>query len=198
MMRPNRGLTLPELLVALAVMAILIAVAAPSFRGMIEVQRLRSINSQLVTDLQFARNEAAARGTLLRVVFRFNDNTTCYSLFTSAGSPLVANSRRCNCLEGAGNACSGVAGTVEIRTVTVPMSLGVLVFPVEDVAAVAFDPATGGLVTIPTDGISLPMNAFKVGTWVDDQRQFYNVLNQSGRPSVCAPAGSTLGGTPCP
>lgn len=198
MMKSPRGLTLIELLVAVAVLSIIVAVAAPSMRGLIEVQRLRSINSQLVTDLQFARNEAAARGTLMRVVFRFSASATCYSLFTSAGTPAqTANSQRCDCLAGPGNACTDVPGTAEVRTVSYPRSLGVLVFPVDAVAAVAFDPATGSLVTIPTDLLSAPMNVFRVGTWVDEQRQFYNVLNQSGRPSVCSPVGSTLGQPPC-
>lgn len=198
MMMPNRGLTLPELLVALAVMAILIAVAAPSFRSMIEVQRLRSINAQLVTDLQFARNEAANRGTPLRVVFRSNGIASCYALFTSAGTPLVANAQRCNCLNGPGSACTGVVGTTEVRTVSIPKSLGVELRLPDGVSAVAFDPATGGLLTIPTDNVSLPMPAFRVAPWLDAPRHFYTVLNQTGRPTVCSPVGTTLGETPCP
>ena len=200
MMRPHRGLTLPELLVALAVMAILIAVAAPSFRGMIEVQRLRSINSQLVTDLQFARNEAAVRGVPLRVMFDFDPDKTCYSLYTSSGSPPLIpnpNDLSCDCRAGPGNACNGVAGTVEVRTVSIPKSLGVLVLPVDAVSAFAFDPATGGLLTIPADQPSLPMAQFRVEAGLDVSRRFFNVLNQSGRPTVCSPALSTTGATPC-
>lgn len=198
MMRTARGLTLPELLIALAVMAILIAVAAPSFRGMIEVQRLRSINSQLVTDLQFARNEAAVRGTLMRVVFAIDPSTTCYTLFTSAGTPAqAANAQRCDCLAGPGNACNGLVGTNEVRTVSIPRSLGVLIAPLDAQFGVAFDPATGGLMSIPTDNVSQPMPQFRVQTRLDASRRVFSVLNQSGRPSVCSPAGSSLGETPC-
>ena len=64
----RRGFTLVELLIVVAVVAIILVVAAPSFRDMILMQRLRSITAQLVTDLQFARNEAVSRGTLLRLV----------------------------------------------------------------------------------------------------------------------------------
>ena len=200
MMKPTRGLTLPELLVALAVVAILIAVAAPSFRGLIEVQRLRSINSQLVTDLQFARNEAATRGVPLRVIFAFDANTTCYSLYTSAGSaPLFPNpnSFRCNCRDGPGNACNGVPGTTEVRTVSIPTSLGVEVLPLDGRSAFAFDPATGGLLSIPTDQPSLPLAQFRVEAFLDPARRFFNILNQAGRPSVCSPAGTTLGEAAC-
>lgn len=205
MMRPNRGLTLPELLVAFAVMAILIAVAAPSFRGMIEVQRLRSINAQLVTDLQFARSEAVTRGVPLRVVFRGSlaNPPTCYVLFTSVGAPgdldlWASNKQRCNCLAGPGNACTGIAGTTEVRTVSIPTSGGVSVLVVGAVPAFAFDPATGGLLTIPIDQVSKPMLEFKIAAWLDASRNLYNILNQSGRPTVCSPNGTTLGERPCP
>ena len=199
-MKSSRGLTLPELLVALAVVAILIAVAAPSFRGLIEVQRLRGINSQLVTDLQFARNEAATRGVPLRVIFAFDANTTCYSLYTSAGSvPLFPNpnSFRCNCLSGPGNACNGVPGTTEVRTVSILKSLGVEVLPLDGRSAFAFDPATGGLLDIPTDQPSLPLAQFRVEAFLDPARRIFNILNQAGRPSVCSPAGTTLGEAAC-
>ncbi|MBL0296209.1 MAG: hypothetical protein IPQ21_03190 [Betaproteobacteria bacterium] len=64
-----RPLTLVELMVVVAVVAIVLTLAAPSFRDFILLQRLKGINAQLVTDLQFARSEAVARGTLMRVQF---------------------------------------------------------------------------------------------------------------------------------
>ena len=199
MMKRTRGLTLIELLVALAVMGVLIAVTAPSFRSLFEVQRLRGINAQLVTDLQFARNEAVARGVPLRVVFRSSASATCYALFTSAGTPLqAANALRCDCLSGPGNACNGIAGATEVRTVSVPLSQGVSIYPVDGIAAFGFDPVTGGLLTIPIDQISAPLPAFRVSSQLDSSRVFYNVLNQAGRTTVCSPAGTAMGEAPCP
>jgi len=198
-LRPGvQGFTLVELLVAVAVLGVIMAVAAPSFKSLIEVQRLRSINSQLITDLQFARNEAATRGTPMRVVFDNNASVTCYSLFTSAGTPLIANGQRCDCLRGPGSACGGSVGTSEVRTVSIPRSLGVLVLPLDLDPGVAFDPATGGLLSIPMDRDSLPMPQFRVQAALDAQRRFFNILNQAGRPTVCSPIGTTLGATPCP
>jgi type IV fimbrial biogenesis protein FimT len=55
------GFTLLELMTVLAVVAILGAVAAPSFRQFIDNQRLRNASFDLVTDLLLARSEAVSR-----------------------------------------------------------------------------------------------------------------------------------------
>jgi type II secretion system protein H len=54
----ERGFTMTELLIVLAVVAILSAVAAPSFRNVIRDMSVRSAADELVAGLQFARSEA--------------------------------------------------------------------------------------------------------------------------------------------
>jgi type IV fimbrial biogenesis protein FimT len=58
----NRGVTLVELLTALAVAAILVTVAVPAFVGVMGNTVLRQEANRLVTDIQFARSEAIKRG----------------------------------------------------------------------------------------------------------------------------------------
>ena len=48
------GFTLVELLVALVVMAILVAIAAPAFQGLLERQRLESVAETFLSDLRAA------------------------------------------------------------------------------------------------------------------------------------------------
>jgi len=63
----NHGFTLIELMVSIAVLAIIAALAAPSFRAIIENNRLTSQANELVTALAFARSEAVRRRTPVTV-----------------------------------------------------------------------------------------------------------------------------------
>jgi len=197
-LRPGvQGFTLVELLIAVAVIAIIMVIAAPSFRDMILMQRLRSINAQVVTDMQFARAEAVSRGALVRVGFqRPTASMSCYTIYTSP-SPLNLAAERCNCLNGVGTACP--AGSQEIRTVQVPANLSVTVFvPDLQVFRFAFDPTTGGISSIPTDELSVPLDRFAVEAFIDGARKLNTVINGAGRPSVCRPALSTMPEAACP
>jgi len=183
----GRGFTLVELLIAVAVVAIIVVIAAPSFRDMVLMQRLRSVTAQLVTDLQFARNEAVSRGTLLRVSFQTNADMTCYTLYTSS-----VNNNRCDCRLGPGLAC--VNGNTEVKTVQVLRSLSVQVsIPATEFdTAFAFDNVTGGLFVIPTDRAARPFDGIRVESFIDNARKHVVRINRSGRPLVCTPAGSTM------
>lgn len=179
------GLTLVELTVVLAVLGVLAALAAPSLRSMIIMQRLRGVNAQFVTDMQFARSEAVARARPVRVnVYTGSAGSqTCYTLYTAP----VDSAALCDCTLGAGAACT-VNLTTELRTVSVPRSSGVtLTKPTDQTAAFGFDPVTGGLYTLPDDSGSLPLQSVQFDARVDDDRRLRTLLNQTGRPSVCAP-----------
>lgn len=70
------GFTLVELMVTIAVMAVLLAVAVPSFRDIINNNRISSQTNELVSDLTLARSEAAKRGVPVSVCIS-TDRTTC-------------------------------------------------------------------------------------------------------------------------
>jgi len=192
----KRGFTLIELMVVIAVVAVIAALAAPMFTSLIEMQRLRGTTAQLVTDLQFARNEAVSRNTLVRLSFNANPQMTCYTLYTSTE---LINAVRCNCLLGAGNACT--AANVEIRTVQMPTSRGVQVLipiPQEYDTAFAFDNITGGLYAIPTDFLTRPLDSIRIDSFLDAPRKLSVAINRTGRPAICSPEGSTMSETACP
>jgi type IV fimbrial biogenesis protein FimT len=59
--RRNAGFSLPELLVVMAVAAVLLALAVPSFGAMADTVRLNALQSDLLAHLQLARSEAIKR-----------------------------------------------------------------------------------------------------------------------------------------
>jgi type IV fimbrial biogenesis protein FimT len=90
----QRGFTLIEMLVAIAVLAISIAVATPSFRAFTVNQNLRTASMDLVSDLILARNEAVKRNGTVTIVPINNDwregwqvvHTASATLLSSAGT----------------------------------------------------------------------------------------------------------------
>ncbi|WP_437421238.1 GspH/FimT family pseudopilin [Stutzerimonas chloritidismutans] len=69
-MHHSRAFTLIELMITLAILAILLAIAAPSFRDTIQNNRTQTIANDLTTALQFARSEAVKRGVRVDICRR--------------------------------------------------------------------------------------------------------------------------------
>jgi len=70
--RYNQGFTLVELVVTLAVAAIVMAAAVPSFQNFIQNNRITAQANELVTALNLARSEAIKRGVPVRVCTSVN------------------------------------------------------------------------------------------------------------------------------
>jgi len=76
----SKGMTLPELLVVMAVFAIAVTSIGPSLFGVMEDSRVSSYSNILLHDLKLARHEAIVRG--YRVVIcsiKDKDTSTCAS-----------------------------------------------------------------------------------------------------------------------
>lgn len=67
-MQSKHGFTLIEMMITLAVLAIVTAIAAPSFRGVLLDNRVSTWSSELISALSTARSEAVRRGALVSVV----------------------------------------------------------------------------------------------------------------------------------
>jgi type IV fimbrial biogenesis protein FimT len=193
----TRGFTLIELMIAVVVIGALLTLAAPSFYDFILVQRLKGINAQLVTDLQFARSMATSRNVDVHVAVKpvpMSGTLSCYSIYSdSSASP----DHKCDCSQPAGLRCPQTT-TQEIRTVQVPVALGVrLGLRSQQATGFAYTATTGGIRTWPVDFVA-PAPDFVIEASIDANRKLRTEVGLSGRTSVCAPASALTGSPPCP
>ena len=76
--RATRGFSLLELLVTIAVAAILLAVAIPSYRSVVQRNAMAATVNDLVGDLNYARSQAVTRGRRVYVC-KSSGNASCAS-----------------------------------------------------------------------------------------------------------------------
>jgi type IV fimbrial biogenesis protein FimT len=173
--RDTRGITLLELVMVLAVVAIVAATAVPELAGLIAARRLEGAASNLAADLQFVRSEALARNRSLRLSVRSGVDATCWIVHTGAAGD-------CDCAAAAGIVCA--PGASAIRSVVLPASEHVSI--TANVASIVFD---------PLHGTSTPTGTLRI---VDGRgRSIRHVVNIVGRVRSCSPAGEVAGYPAC-
>lgn len=99
----QRGLTLIELMITLAVLAVIVGIAVPSFNNMVQNNRSLSLGEDLASALNFARSEAIKRGARVTLCGS-TDGIACNGTWTNnwiavvdtattdnAAAPVVAN-----------------------------------------------------------------------------------------------------------
>jgi type IV fimbrial biogenesis protein FimT len=160
----QHGLSLLEVAIVVAILAIVGATAVPSFTALVDARRLDGAATRLATDVQFARGEAIARNRSLRLSLRTGADATCWIVHTG-------NVADCSCTA-AGAVCSGDA--VAIKSVVLPSTERVAV--AGNVASIVFD---------PLHGTSSPTGTLRL---TDARgRSVHHVVNVLGRVRSCSP-----------
>ena len=172
--RRQHGLSLLEMAIVVAILAIVGATAVPSFTALVDARRLDSAATRLAADIQFVRGEAIARNQSLRLSVRAGLDATCWIVHTgSAGD--------CSCAA-TGTVCAGE--TLAIKSVVLPSAERVDV--AGNVASIVFD---------PLHGTSTPTGTLRV---TDARgRAVHHVVNVLGRVRSCTPDGAIPGYLTC-
>ena len=162
----QRGITLIETCMVLAIGTVLAASAAPSMQELIAARRLDNAANQLANDIQLIRTAAVARNQALRLSFLPRAGGSCYVIHTGGAG-------QCEC-SGTGPAvCHG--GAREIKTMSIADTDQLSV--VSNVGSVVFD---------PMHGTSTPTGTLRVvGA---SGREVRHVVNVMGRVRSCSPA----------
>ena len=173
------GFTLIELMVVVALAAILLAVAAPSFQQMIARNRVEGVAGELSTDLQYARSEAVARNTQVGVIAGAN----CYTVFVVHPVNAAAS-------------CTNLNGGVAIKSVIIDAATISLAFaptPPNTNTYIQFDPVRG--MASNTGGADWS-GSMTVSTSVGNWELRADVTN-FGRARACSPSGTFKGYPSC-
>lgn len=65
--RLSKGFTLVELMVTIAIAAIILTIGVPSFRSLIDNQRITTVTNDLFSAIKLARSEALSRGEQVEI-----------------------------------------------------------------------------------------------------------------------------------
>ena len=168
------GFTIIELMVVVAIAAILIVAAAPSFSEFLSRRRVEGLTAELVTDLHYTRSEAVSRNESVGMFF----GTDCYVIYrvrVPTASPTVATCTR--------TTKSITPAAAELKTVQLDAGRPVSMGP-GGAANVEFDPVRGMVTnSAGDDTASVDVRSTSGKPW-----RLRAMLTIMGRAETCRPA----------
>jgi len=174
----QRGLTLIEACMALAVTGVVAGAAVPGLQQQLDARRLDGAATRLAADLQFVRTEAVARNEPVRVAFETGAAGACYVIHTGPAGA-------CPCAGAAPATPATCAGdAVALKTVVLPATERVAL--TSNVASVLFD---------PVHGTSTPSGTLRLTG--PRERAVHHVINVMGRVRSCSPRAAVPGYRAC-
>jgi type IV fimbrial biogenesis protein FimT len=172
----QRGVTAVEACVVVAIVAILVGGAVPSFDSMRRKQVLDGSSHMVTTTIALARSTAVTRNEAVRVsVLAAQDGGSCMIVHSGA----VAD---CACSAGAKAQCTGAAQLIKALEIPVKQQNSLAA----NVASMRFDPING---TVTPAGTIRPATP--------DGRAVHHVVSILGRVRTCSPGAAVAGHKAC-
>jgi type IV fimbrial biogenesis protein FimT len=173
--RSQKGFTLTECLVAMAVTATSLGAGVPGFEKALETRRLEGVAAQLETDIAFTRSLAVANSHSVRMNFQNDVSGSCYIVHTGSAN-------ECRCTGAGQSVCTGTGQAVRTVFFSASGPVGLR----SNVASILFD---------PTHGTSTPTGTLRVVG--RSNAAIHQVVNIMGRVRTCAPAPGLAGYARC-
>jgi len=174
----QQGFTLIEMMIVIAIIAIVLSLAVPSFNEFFEKNRLKRAAEEVYSLVTKARAEGVIRSTDMSVAV--NTGSWCVGYAATAG---------CNCTV-ADSCVVPVAGTDVLQVVDGSDFSGVTIAETFTGVGTTFDSVDGTINSIFGGRVSL-----SAGDWDLDV-----IVSRMGRVIICAPASSqsSMGYSACP
>ena len=172
----QKGITLIETLVVITLLAILTAIAVPSFKDIILNRRLEGKAREYVTHMNWARSLAVSSNQAVNLRIATGGNASCYVIFQG---PL--NDCSCNA---SGAACTTPSN--ERLVVVLPHSNGIRVSARTESATTQINPRLGTI----TPTLTAIFTA-------DNGKAIHNISNILGRTRSCMPTEASFGFRMC-
>jgi type IV fimbrial biogenesis protein FimT len=174
--KSSQGLTLLELAISLAIVAVLLVLAVPSFQRLHESHQMNRALLELSGAVQQAQLYAIMHHQSIRLSAYNNDTSTCYVVHTGT-------KENCQCTPPAGSTCTAADAKV-IQTIA-----SAQLEPIET----HFNGAS--MLFGAVYGTSTPAGTFTLKT--QSGRVVHYVVNMMGRGRACSPGGQMPGYVSC-
>lgn len=175
----QQGVTLLELIVTIAVLAILVTLATPSLKDFAERQAIKGAAENIVSVIAQAKEEAVKRDKPVRVEFTAWGEGVCVGAIEGSATACDCSNNTCPLVSSA----ESERDLKRIRLGSAPAFGGSSFFVIDPKTGTLLDPGATGSLQLTTDGgytVQISVNAV-------------------ARPSICVPSGDKAlpGVQPC-